>query len=93
MVTPRFHLRRRPTPQRILKVELIPLGIRRFPGTAGGQRNQPQAQRSFRIAPVAAQLLIEPLDLLSRHSRLALAERHAQQPIDLKRVNQSTKRY
>ena len=32
MVTPRFHLRRRPTPQRILKVELIPLGIRRFPG-------------------------------------------------------------
>ena len=80
MVTPRFHLRRRSTPQRILKVELVPLGIRSFPWTAGSQRNQPQAQRGFRIAPVAAQLLIELLDLLSRHRRLALAERHAQQP-------------
>ncbi|MNV54179.1 hypothetical protein D3C71_1463550 [compost metagenome] len=79
MVTPRLHLRRRPTPQCILKVELVPFGIRRFPWTAGGQRNQPQAQRGFRITPVAAQLLIELLDLLSRHHRLALAERHAQQ--------------
>src|SRR5690606_39827264 len=63
-----------------LKVELVPLSIRRFPWAAGGQRNQPQAQRGFRIAPVAAQLLIELLDLLSRHRRFALAERHAQQP-------------
>lgn len=41
MVAPRFHLRRRPTPQCIIKVELVPLGIRRFPWTARGQRNQP----------------------------------------------------
>ena len=80
VITSRFHLRCRPTPQGILKVELVPFGIRRFPWTAGGQRNQPQAQRSFWIAPVAAQLLIELLDLISRHRRLALAERHAQQP-------------
>ncbi|VEF45121.1 Uncharacterised protein [Bordetella bronchiseptica] len=51
MVAPRFHLRRRPTPQCILKVELIPLGIRRFLWTAGGQRNQPQTQRRFPDSP------------------------------------------
>ncbi|MNF40980.1 hypothetical protein D3C84_219950 [compost metagenome] len=47
MVTACLHLGRRSTPHGILKIEFIPLGIGCFPGTASGQRNQPQAQRSF----------------------------------------------